>query len=303
MIAMAIYTGARPFSLSQDYYLIKAFKILDSTFTLPDRFAISTNLLDKCYDKVKENVDKKLAGLRHLNFSFDESTNIRNQRILSVSLSVPSFSLFILSADIEDTHMDSRGVSSFVLNKLEAYFQSPSIWSRVNSLTTDTCNVMKAAWDTMRQDPRLKHCFFVPCDSHGLQLLIKDVLHLPKIHSTFSAASNIVGYFRSSPKQQAILGAIQSYLYKKQYSLIASVITRWGSQYLMLTSVERISRAIQEWARETTVNAQTKEIVRDLDFWDHLRDLINIIRPIHEAQLMSEAQNANIIQVSMPITA
>lgn len=28
---------------------------------------------------------------------------------------------------------------------------------------------------------------------------------------------------------------------------IASVITRWGSQYLMLTSVELTSRAMQEW--------------------------------------------------------
>ena len=67
----------------------------------------------------------------------------------------------------------------------------------------------------------------------------------------------------------------------------------------MLMSVERISRAIQEWAKETTVEAQMKDYVRRLDFWDQFRDLIKIIRPIHEAQLMSESQNATIINVSM----
>ena len=67
----------------------------------------------------------------------------------------------------------------------------------------------------------------------------------------------------------------------------------------MLKSVERVSRAIQEWAKETTVEAQMKDYVRRLDLWDQLRDLIKIIRPIHEAQVMSESQNASIITVSM----
>ena len=76
MIAMSIYTGARPFSLTQDHYLIKVFQLLDSTFTLPDRHAIAGNLLDSCHAKVKANVDAELSGIRDLNFTFDESTNI-----------------------------------------------------------------------------------------------------------------------------------------------------------------------------------------------------------------------------------
>ena len=67
----------------------------------------------------------------------------------------------------------------------------------------------------------------------------------------------------------------------------------------MLMPAERIGRAIQEWAKETRVEVQMNEHARHPDFWDQLRDLIKIIRPIHEAQVMPKSQNANIIHVSM----
>jgi hypothetical protein len=47
---------------------------------------------------------------------------------------------------------------------------------RMSSLSTDTCATMQKTWTGLEKHPLLKHLFFVPCDSHGLQLLIKDIL-------------------------------------------------------------------------------------------------------------------------------
>jgi hypothetical protein len=47
---------------------------------------------------------------------------------------------------------------------------------RVNSIATDTCPTMSAVWEITRKDPSLKHVLFVPCDAHGLQLVVKDML-------------------------------------------------------------------------------------------------------------------------------
>ena len=60
-----------------DYYLAKAFQALDSTFSPPDHYTIAGTLLDRCYTKVKAKVDEVLSSIRHLNLTFDESTNIR----------------------------------------------------------------------------------------------------------------------------------------------------------------------------------------------------------------------------------
>jgi len=35
---------------------------------------------------------------------------------------------------------------------------------------------MRSAWKEAAKDPRLAYVFFVPCDSHGLQLLVKDII-------------------------------------------------------------------------------------------------------------------------------
>lgn len=51
------------------------------------------------------------------------------------------------------------------------------LW-RVNSLTTDICNLMHALWKILKKNPRLEHIFYAPCDSHGIQLLIKDILSI-----------------------------------------------------------------------------------------------------------------------------
>ena len=87
-------------------------------------------------------------------------------------------------------------------------------------------------------DQHFQHAFFILCDSHGLQLLIKDLLHLPSMQEVFTAASNIVTYFQSSPKQQDILHKMQLQEYGKHYSFIASIIMCWGTQYFMLNSVQ-----------------------------------------------------------------
>lgn len=47
---------------------------------------------------------------------------------------------------------------------------------RVASLTTDTCAVMRGTWSALEKHPKLTHALFIPCDSHGLRLLIKDFL-------------------------------------------------------------------------------------------------------------------------------
>ena len=41
-------------------------------------------------------------------------------------------------------------------------------FKKVNSFATDTCNLKRAVWDIIQEDPRFRHVFFVPCDSHGL---------------------------------------------------------------------------------------------------------------------------------------
>src|SRR5436190_5942176 len=50
---------------------------------------------------------------------------------------------------------------------------------RINSIITDTCKLMFKMWLEIQKLDEFKHVLFIPCDSHGLQLLIGDLLKIP----------------------------------------------------------------------------------------------------------------------------
>jgi hypothetical protein len=99
------------------------------------------------------------------------------------------------------------------------------------------------------------------------------------------------------------LQALQEKHYQKRMALIASVITRWGTQYNLLYSLFRSKKALQEWAASITKKDtdQIVEIIGTLlqkDFWQKVEDLCDIFAPLHAMQKASESTNANIMEVA-----
>ncbi|KAJ5103082.1 hypothetical protein N7532_003611 [Penicillium argentinense] len=160
---------------------------------------------------------------------------------------------------------------------------------------------MIATWGELRTRDELKHVFFIPCDSHGLQLLMQDLLSLPTIVSVFKRAASIVSYFNTAHLQLAKLRALQQRFYKKELSLLAVVSTRWGTQYRMLMSVKRSEQALRAYF---TTHTDLGEAGRELatvanyhKFWGQLNELLVLIEPLDEAIRMSESGGANLMKV------
>ena len=55
-------------------------------------------------------------------------------------------------------------------------------------------------------DPDLKSYLFVPCDSHGLQLLVKDIVErIPIFKATLEQAQAVIKVFKNMPHQVSFL--------------------------------------------------------------------------------------------------
>lgn len=80
-------------------------------------------------------------------------------------------------------------------------------WERINSFATDTCSTMLSIWKLLENDERLwkSWSLMVPCDCHGLQLLIGDIHSIPYYKEIHHHITQIITTFRSSPKQLSIL--------------------------------------------------------------------------------------------------
>jgi len=72
--------------------------------------------------------------------------------------------------------------------------------SRVGLVTTDTCSTNEALWEILETDLKTKHIMSIPCDSHGLQLLIKYILLRERIKQHWDEASSLVAAFKKALK-------------------------------------------------------------------------------------------------------
>lgn len=106
--------------------------------------------------------------------------------------------------------------------------------SKITSLTTDTCAVMRSVRAVLTKQRNLAHALFIPCDSHRLQLLIKDFLEQPNVAKIMKRAQSVVEYFQPAKKQYAIFREISK---DKTSALPLSVITRWGARLGILISL------------------------------------------------------------------
>lgn len=175
--------------------------------------------------------------------------------------------------------------------------------SRINSIATDTCDTMLAMGKQLQLSDQFRHVFFIPCDSHSIQLLVKDILTIPRLKSILSDAQTIVSAFHKSPLQHALLREQQINCYGKHYSLILAVITRWGTQYRLTHSVLRSKEALRKYAEKVQdvdikkLGNSAHTIIKDVDFWRDLDVLHELLEPIDEQLKMSESSKGHLGQV------
>ena len=85
---------------------------------------------------------------------------------------------------------------------------------------------MRAVWDLFNADPLSQHIFTIPCDSHGLQLLITDIVETEPYEEVLKGCQTIVGAFKQSKLQFNLLRKHQQAINGKTSSFCLSVISR-----------------------------------------------------------------------------
>ncbi len=89
----------------------------------------------------------------------------------------------------------------------------------------DTCPTQRKAARILASQQEYQKVFFVPCDSHGLQLLIKDILELPWFNKILKNVHAIITAFTGSLKQLDLLQNCMYEILGKVFSFALSVIT------------------------------------------------------------------------------
>jgi len=120
----------------------------------------------------------------------------------------------------------AENLGSWLMGKLGELIKGD--WGQINSFATDTCSRMLLLWRILAADQRLQlsKALFVPCDSHGLQLLIKDVLGIPHYKVIQSQIILVINIFCWSALQLSILREKQKASYGTTSAWVLAVIPR-----------------------------------------------------------------------------
>ena len=201
--AAVCYEEGLPFTLFESPAMKRALHRLNPSYKPPSRQKIAGPLLDKAYSKAKHKVEVYLDSLSELNVITDESSNINKARIANISIHTPIGSIHWLSEDLGS--MQSTSVNMVEWLERHLHTLTHGNLERMNSCATDTCAAMLSMWEHLCLKPGLQHLFVIPCDSHGIQLLIQDLINsIPQFKKVHDNAQTIAKAFKNAHLQYAL---------------------------------------------------------------------------------------------------
>ena len=227
-LALSTYMANLSYRTWSNPWIIDALHDIHDKVKLPDRKALATSLLDEVYADTSAKVMPLITAATEVNLVMDESTNIQRNRIMNLCANIPTYGAFYIKSTALGSHsITAEWTATWFIDQALQLLEGDT--SRLNSLVTDTCPTQRATWQLIKQDNRFKHVFFVPCQSHSLQLLIGDILRTPWFAEVFQQAHLIINCFVNSPLQLLRLREIMEEDNGKQIAFILSVLTRWGT--------------------------------------------------------------------------
>lgn len=305
LAALMIYDTGLPLSFFE-HSAVQAFLYrLRPAYKLPGRARLSTTLLEDSYESVKEEVEEHLDKQDNLCISFDESNDVSNHRIMNISVTTERGAFYHENIDLGTATVNAEFCVEQI--KERALLITKGQLERINSVSTDTCETMLKTARLLQAIPSFQHTFMVPCDPHGLQLLIQDICESSMFHRVMKQADEIVSHFKSAKKQYQILKDLQRELCPnkrgKALALIMRGKTRWGTTSGEFQRLISQSKALRAFTTDPRIQDAIKSEGRLQDvikttqsrlFWYHLAELEEIVTPIAKAQVLAQTDKAHL---------
>ncbi len=291
--AIEVYMRRRLFTLYDCVYMRNYIFIANPANISPGRRTLSRELFIACYEKTIQKVIPRITAERYLNFTTDETSNIQKERVQNLCVVIRKEKAYYMCSETinnPNESMNGRLTADWTLKKIEKVVGIDG-WHHINSVGTDTCNTMRDTWNRMARDPGVKHTFFFSYDSHGLQLLMKDIIETVWFPAQFKSTQNIVTHFNQSLKQLTFLREkMCNACNGKKLAFFLSVLTRWRTQVNMIESVSRNRQALQDLYKDNRceLSPVLKQLLWDLDCWKDIMLINNILQPINDIQYSFE---------------
>ena len=296
-----VYNAGKPFTMFETPEACALFHKLRPGYKPPSRKLLAGTLLDSAYQEVQTATWTALKDAAWLSIVVDKTTYFR-KRVVNIFIHTPEGAFFLCHLNLTTESLEATQQAKMITKKLHDLLPAEVI-AKITSFSTDTCSTMQATWKALALQPEFSDCLFIPCESHSLNLIVNDWIDLPDIHPTFKQASELVNFIRNTSRQLAIVSAKQEEIYRtKSRPLVTAVLTRWGTVALILERLLEAQRPLELYLEDPNAGIscdrnkfmKASSTIRDGRFWQQLRALVAIFRPIADAIQQSQDPSSHL---------
>lgn len=213
--------------------MIRAIQQAPSSFVPPTKKTLAGPLLDECYDDMLQNLkardpEGKLAlkfGAAYVSDGWDSVTN--RPLINSAFISNNDGGMFWRSVDTSGKVKSAEYTASLMI--LQDIYDYGC--TSVTVVITDTCATMRKCWDILEDE--FPWIMIVPCLTHVLSLLMKDIAKAPQVKEVIAQESLVVNWFANHHIPLAILRRKTMEKFGIAKELVKSGATRFGTNTLV----------------------------------------------------------------------
>ena len=260
-IARAFYASGIPLATVENPFFIQALKQINPEYCLPSRKKLSTNLLEKEYKKVSEDVKKLIKNAKYICITSDGWTNIHQESIINFMITTPKPIFWKALETKENSH-----TGEYIAQQFNDVIEEIGI-SKIAAIITDNASNMKKAHTILQKkysdiiflgnnfnlilffNKIILTFFFLSilgCFAHNINLLIKSIIEIDLIiKETIATVQEIIKFFKRHHIESACLTRLQKEKIGKTIKFNLPVITRWGSHHTCLQSFLASKKALQ----------------------------------------------------------
>ncbi|CAG4982713.1 unnamed protein product [Colias eurytheme] len=287
VVARAIYASGVPLSLLECEYWKDVFNVLDPSYTVPSRHALSNPLLQAEHVRIKEEIGNKLQKSVALGLICDGWTNIVGKGVINFMIATPK-PIFYNAIYCETQKETGQFLSEQMIKIIEEVGPAKFV-----AVITDNAANMKAAWAIVTA--KFPHIACVGCVSHALNLIYKDIFKITLFEEVLRDVVKVIRYIKRAHIVLALFEKFQIEKYgRTSSSLKLFSKTRWSGAYITIKSYKGNREALELLAKchETDILLQIKTIILDSQIWIKIDEVVKVLEPIAKAILISEKNSA-----------
>ena len=199
-----------------------------------DRNVFDEFLLNKIYETISNEMLNIFRKNNRINFVTNDSNNINQNRIINLFCNLNDIFYYFCNENISNVKHEIDVLIKWLNDKMKFYINEN--FSKINFYAIDIEFKMKNIYHVLNAQKKFKHIFWIFCDNHDFQLLMKNISKLSWFKKMFKKIFEIVFYFNFNSKQFIHFRNCQKQIYERHYFIMLSILTRWNIQMCNFSS-------------------------------------------------------------------